>query len=277
MFPDRVPVHSDFEPASRPPARTPRWPWALLALPLLLFAWLSWRLPLDRALEPLPEATLILLDAQGRPFARRGQYKDAPVDAATLPPHVVDAFVAIEDRRFFSHGGIDLRGVARALRTNAAAGEVVEGGSTITQQLAKQAFLSGERTLRRKVQEAVIAVWLEARLDKHAILSRYLSAAYFGEGVYGLRGAARHYFDRAPEDLDLSQAALLAGLVKAPSALAPTENGDAAWERAQVVLGAMVDHGAIDADTAAAARRPDLRPGRDPLPVGGWFADWVSP
>ena len=182
MIPDPLRAFGSGAPADDAP-RSPRrrWPtrrtaaWLLL-VPVLLFAWLSWRLPLDRALEPLPEATLVLLDAQGRPFARRGQYKDAPVDARTLPSHVVRAFVAIEDRRFFSHGGIDLRGIARAARANAKAGEVVEGGSTITQQLAKGAFLSGERTFRRKAQEAVVALWLEARLDKYAILSRYLSS-----------------------------------------------------------------------------------------------------
>ena len=283
MIPDPLRAFGPGAPADDAP-RSPRrrWPtrrtaaWLLL-VPVLLFAWLSWRLPLDRALEPLPEATLVLLDAQGRPFARRGQYKDAPVVARTLPSHVVRAFVAIEDRRFFSHGGIDLRGIARAARANAKAGEVVEGGSTITQQLAKGAFLSGERTFRRKAQEAVVALWLEARLDKYAILSRYLSSVYFGEGVHGLRGAARHYFDAEPEDLDLAQAAMLAGLVKAPSALAPGENGDAAWERARLVLDAMVHTGAIDAAEAEAARRPEITPGRRDLPVGGWFADWVSP
>ena len=298
MLPDPLQAFDSDRDETAPPRRTRRWPrlrlpdrwppfrlpplrphraWWLLLVPVVLVAWLSWRLPLDRALEPLPEATLILLDAQGRPFARRGQYKDAPVDARLLPSHVVRAFVAIEDRRFFSHSGVDPRGIARAARANSRAGEVVEGGSTITQQLAKGAFLSGERTLHRKIQEAIVALWLEARLDKHEILSRYLSSVYFGEGVYGLRGAARHYFDVAPEDLDLAQAALLAGLVKAPSALAPGENGEAAWERAQLVLGAMVETGAIDAAAAEAARRPALRPGRRDLPVGGWFADWVSP
>ena len=251
--------------------------WLLLLVPVLAFAWLSWALPLDRALDPLEEATLILLDAQGRPFARRGQYKDVPVDARALPAHVTAAFIAIEDRRFFDHGGVDLRGIARAARENVDAGEIRQGGSTITQQLAKGAFLSGERTFRRKAQEVLVALWLETRLDKQEILSRYLSSVYFGDGVYGLRGAARHYFDETPESLDLSQAAMLAGMVKAPSALAPTANPEDAWKRAQTVLAAMVDTGAIGADDAEAARPPPVESGREALPVGGWFADWVSP
>jgi penicillin-binding protein 1A len=270
------------DPIAPAPRRRWRWKgdrrlWWLLLVPVVLFAWLTWALPLDRALRPLEEATLILLDAQGRPFARRGQYKDLPVEAATLPPHVVGAFVAIEDRRFFSHPGIDLRGIARAMRANAEAGGIREGGSTITQQLARGAFLSSERTFRRKLQEVLVALWLEARLDKHEILSRYLSSVYFGDGVYGLRGAARHYFDVAPEDLDVAQAAMLAGMVKAPSDLAPTENPEEAWKRAQTVIGAMVDTGVIDADEADAVDPPEIVPGRDALPVGGWFADWVSP
>lgn len=244
---------------------------------LLAFAWLSWALPLSRALDPLPEATLVLLDSEGTPFARRGALKEAPVDVRALPEHVRDAVLSIEDRRFYSHLGIDLRGVARAARHNAAAGKVEQGGSTITQQLAKTSFLASDRTFRRKAQEALIALWLEARLDKDEILSRYLSSIYLGDGVYGLRAAARHYFDTTPEQLDLGQAAMLAGMVKAPSTLAPTSNLQGARERAEVVLAAMVDAGTITAEEAEAARPARLRSGRDDLPVGTYFADWVSP
>lgn len=265
--------------------RVRRWlranPWRALALaavlPLLGFAWLSWALPVSRALQPLPEATLVLLDSEGTPFARRGALKEAPVDVRALPEHVRDAVLATEDRRFYRHFGIDLRGVARAARHNARAGQVEQGGSTITQQLAKTSFLPADRTFRRKAQEALIALWLEARLDKDAILSRYLSSIYFGDGTYGLRAAARHYFDRAPEELDLGEAAMLAGMIKAPSALAPTENLQGARDRARVVLQAMVEHGAISAEQARSARPARLRNGRAALPVGSYFADWVSP
>ena len=256
-------------------------PWhaagAGLLLLVLLFAWLSWALPVSRALEPLPEATLVLLDSEGTPFARRGALKDEPVDARTLPRHVRDAVLAIEDRRFYSHSGIDLRGIARAARHNAREGAIEQGGSTITQQLAKTSFLPADRTFRRKAQEALIALWLEARLSKDEILSRYLSSIYFGDGVYGLRAAARHYFDTTPEALDLGQAAMLAGMIKAPSTLAPTDNLEGARKRARVVLQAMVDAGAITEEQARDATPARVRHGRAMLPVGSYFADWVSP
>ena len=221
-----TPPHLTPAPHPSPPSltrrqRLRRWfhanPWRALAIaalvPMLGFAWLSWALPVSRALQPLPEATLVLLDSEGTPFARRGALKEAPVDVRALPPHVRDAVLAIEDRRFYRHFGIDVRGVARAARHNARAGAIQQGGSTITQQLAKTSFLPADRTFRRKAQEALIALWLEARLDKDEILSRYLSSIYFGDGTYGLRAAARHYFDRAPEDLDLGEAAMLAGII----------------------------------------------------------------
>lgn len=279
MWPDALRPFADppDPPGPRWPRRRLRWLLAALAVPVLAIAWLGWRLPVDRALEPLPEPALVLLDAQGRPYARRGAYKAPPVDARELPAHVVDAVLSIEDRRFRRHDGIDLRGIGRALVANAKAGEVVEGGSTISQQLAKDAFLSGERTLRRKAQEALAALWLEARLEKHEILSRYLSSIYFGDGVHGLRGAARHYFDVEPEALDLGQAAVLAGMIHAPSALAPTRNLDAAHERARVVLASMADTGAITQAQARATPLPGVQPGRADLPVGGYFADWASP
>jgi penicillin-binding protein 1A len=256
-------------------------PWwalgAVAALLVLVFAWLSWALPLSRALEPLPEPTLILLDRTGQSFARRGAYKETPVDVRLLPLHVRNAVLAIEDRRFYSHSGIDLRGVARAARHNAKAGKVEQGGSTITQQLAKTSFLPSERSFRRKAREALIAMWLEARLSKNEILSRYLSSIYFGDGTYGLRAAARHYFDTTPEALDLGQSAMLAGMIKAPSTLAPTTNLAGARARAQVVLQAMVDAGAITPAEAERARPARVRNGRADLPVGSYFADWVSP
>jgi penicillin-binding protein 1A len=260
----------------------PRSPWARAglavgALLLVFVAWAGWKLPLDRALAPLPDPALVLLDAEGQPFARRGAYKEAPVDARKLPPHVVQAVLAIEDRRFYHHAGIDPRGIVRALVHDLRAGAAEQGGSTITQQLAKTAFLDPERSLRRKLQEAAIAGWLEARLSKDAILSRYLSSIYFGDGAYGLRAAARHYFDTEPEALDLAQAAMLAGMIKAPSRLAPTHDLAAAQARARVVLAAMADEGVITDEQARATVPATPRPGRADLPVGTYFADWVAP
>jgi penicillin-binding protein 1A len=250
----------------------------LAAVVLLAFiAWAGWKLPLDRALAPLPDPALVLLDADGQPFARRGAYKEAPVDVRRLPAHVVQAVLAIEDRRFYHHAGIDPRGLLRAAWHDLRAGAAEQGGSTITQQLAKTAFLDPERSLRRKLQEAAIATWLEARLSKDAILSRYLSGIYFGDGAYGLRAAARHYFGKDPEALDLGEAAMLAGLIKAPSRLAPTHDLAAAQARARVVLAAMARAGAITDAQARAAPMATPQPGRADLPVGTYFADWVAP
>ena len=249
----------------------------VLALPVLFFLWLAWALPLDRALEPLPKPTLVLLDRHGEAFARRGETKLEPVDARTLPRHVIDAFVSIEDRRFFRHHGIDPQGLARAAWHNAREGALEQGGSTITQQLAKTSFLSPARTLRRKAQEVLIAFWLEARLDKQEILSRYLSSIYFGEGMYGLRAAAQHYFGLPPERLDVAQAAMLAGLVKAPSALAPGRHPREAAKRTRTVIAAMVASGALPADRAQQLEIPPVVEASGGLPVGSYFADWVSP
>ncbi len=248
----------------------------ILGLALLL-GWLVYTAPLGRALEPLKEPSFVLLDAAGTPIARRGNYKEPPVSIAELPKYVPAALIAIEDRRFYSHWGIDPQGIARALFRNAQAGGVSQGGSTLTQQLAKTSFLGSERTLKRKLQEVIIAFYLESRLTKDEILSRYLSSVYFGEGAYGMRAAARTYFNRSPGELTVGQAAMLAGLVKAPSSLAPSRHLARAQARERVVLQAMVENGAL---TAAQARRvapARFVPGRKSLPTGSYFADWVLP
>lgn len=274
------------EAVAAPAEAAPWWKWrrrpwqfaAIAGVVLLLgLLWLFIALPINRALEPLPAPTLVLVSADGKAFARRGAYKEEPVRVSDLPAHVPNAFIAIEDKRFYKHAGVDPRAIARAFRNNMRAGGVSEGGSTITQQLAKNAFLSNRRTLRRKAQEAVIALYLEARLSKEEILSRYLSSVYFGEGVFGIRAAARQYFNKAPEDLTIGEAAMLAGIVKAPSRLAPTEDLDAARKRQRVVLQAMVDSGFITERQAGRARSVRVHEGRPSLPVGSYFADWVSP
>jgi len=261
------------------PRRRRRWPIILYSVTGLIFVtvlWLVITAPLSRALEPLPDPALLLESADGRPIALRGAIKEAPVDVARLNPLTPAAFVAIEDRRFYRHWGIDPRGMARAFVADLRGGGVRQGGSTITQQLAKTNFLSGDRTIKRKAQEIIIAFWLEAWLTKQEILSRYLSSVYFGDGVYGLRAASHHYFHREPERLNLAQSAMLAGMVQAPSRLAPTSHLAAAQKRSRLVLRAMADTGAI---TASRASVPSARPVAQEakLPAGTYFADWVAP
>ncbi len=275
------------EAATPPPVKPPIWkrrPWLIGAaattvlVVIAVIVSLLWSLPLGRALEPLANPTLVIVAADGKPIARRGSYKEAPVVASKLPAYVPGAFIAIEDRRFYTHMGIDPKAILRAVGANAKAGGVSEGGSTITQQLAKNAFLSNKRTFRRKIQEVLIALYLDARLSKDEILSRYLSSVYFGDGTFGLRAAARHYFDKTPETLSIGEAAMLAGLVKAPSRWAPTENFAGAKTRMKTVLGAMVDTGVItERQAKAAVNQVAVDPGRKKLPVGSYFADWVFP
>jgi penicillin-binding protein 1A len=248
-----------------------------VVLVVVLIGSLFWSLPLSRALEPLNNSAIVLVAEDGSPIARRGSYKEAPIDVAKLPAYVPGAFIAIEDRRFYSHMGVDPKAIARAVGANAKAGGVSEGGSTITQQLAKNAFLSSDRNLRRKAQEALIAVYLEARLTKDEILSRYLSSVYFGDGAFGLRAAARHYFGKQPEQLSIGEAAMLAGLVKAPSRLAPTNNIEGARERMRVVLGAMVETKTITQAQADAVGEVSAVENPDKLPTGSYFADWALP
>jgi len=189
------------------------------ALLLVTLLWLIVTAPLSRALEPLKDPAMLLLSEEGRPIARRGAVKDEPVEVAKLDPLTPAAFIAIEDRRFRNHWGIDPRAIGRAMVANLKAGGVRQGGSTLTQQLAKTSFLSADRSLKRKAQEVIIAFWLEGWLTKDEILSRYLSSVYFGDGVYGLRAASRPYFDREPERLSLAQSAIPPGPAQAPPAI----------------------------------------------------------
>ncbi len=273
------------ELAPPPPSRwAKRWLWikraaaAAVLLLILLFLWLAVTAPLSKSLQPIAPPQLTLLASDGQAFARNGAIIGAPVKIGALPPHVKQAFLAIEDRRFYSHFGIDPRGLARALWSNVRGDGITQGGSTITQQLAKITFLTPERSLTRKAREMLIAFWLEGWLTKDQILERYLSNVYFGDNVYGLRAASLHYFFRQPERLTLPQAAMLAGLVQAPSRLAPTRNLKAARKRAQMVMTAMVATGAIS-EAKARATSPagiDVRI-RPTLPTGTYFADWAMP
>jgi penicillin-binding protein 1A len=278
-FAPAIPPEAEL-PAAEKPKRRRRWPLVLYAISAIILVTLIWLIvtaPLSRALEPLDDPAILLVSAEGRPIARRGAIKEAPVDVTRLKSLTPAAFVAIEDRRFYRHWGIDPRGIGRAMVANMQAGGVRQGGSTITQQLAKTSFLSSDRSMKRKAQEVIISFWLEAWLTKDEILSRYLSSVYFGDGVYGLRAAARHYFNRRPENLTLAQSAMLAAVVQAPSRLAPTRHLKQAQARSRLVLNAMADTGAITRARAASTTmaRPDVETSK--IPTGTYFADWAAP
>tara|TARA_R100001244_G_scaffold39766_6_gene35885 strand:+ start:34936 stop:37047 length:2112 start_codon:yes stop_codon:yes gene_type:complete len=251
---------------------------AMLFIFFLIIAYLAITAPLSKSLQPVAPPQITLLTADGQPFARNGAVVDDPVQVSQLPDHLIEAFMAIEDRRFYSHWGVDPRGLARALWSNFSGSGITQGGSTITQQLAKTTFLTPERSLTRKAREMLIAFWLEAWLTKDEILERYLSNVYFGDNVYGLRAASLHYYYRQPENLTLEQAVVLAGLVQAPSRLAPTRNPELAAKRANLVKSAMVSAGYLtrqEADRLGTARL-DVR-SRNSLPTGTYFADWAMP
>src|SRR4029077_8237023 len=185
-------------------------------------------------------AAILYATSTGQPLAARGVYRGEKLAADHLPPDLARAVVAIEHRRFLSHYGVDPRGIVRAAWHNLFGGGTMEGGSTITQQLARLVYLSPERNLRRKVQEAMIALWLESRLSKDEILARYLNAVYFGAGAYGADAAAKRYFNKKASELDLAPSRRLAGLIPPPPQPARSRNPEAAHRRAELVLQAMV-------------------------------------
>ncbi len=217
-----------------------------------------------------------LLDDQGRLIARRGLTQGALINAEALPAYVPNAFIAIEDRRFRDHFGIDPIGLIRAGVTNLMAGRVVQGGSTLTQQLAKNLFLTPSRTFDRKMQEAMLATYLESRYSKNQILSLYLNRVYFGAGVFGIEAASEKFFGKHADQLGLTEAAMLAGSVKAPARYNPIADSDASLARAAVVLKAMRSAGFIDESTRAAAEntRPRIMNGSGTSDAG-YFTDWI--
>ena len=228
-------------------------------------------------IEPTPSA-LIVEAADGQVFATRGVFKGDKLSAQDIPINLSRAIIAIEDRHFYEHGGFYLPSLLRATVRNILSGSAREGGSTISQQLARMMYLSPDRTIKRKVQEAIFTLWLERHLGKEEILSRYLNTAYFGAGVYGVDAAAKRYFGKTAKDLSLSEAAMLAGLVRAPSALAPTRNLEGARQRAGLVLNAMVVTGAISRQQADAARQQPatLRVPPENPPGTNYFVDVLN-
>ncbi|TPI37203.1 penicillin-binding protein [Mesorhizobium sp. B3-1-9] len=213
----------------------------------------TWSVP-DRA----PNIKIVSVD--GALIANRGASGGEAVGLQEMSPYIPEAVVAIEDRRFYSHFGIDPIGLSRAMVANLIGGHFSQGGSTLTQQLAKNLFLTPDRTLERKVQEVLLALWLEHKHSKDQILEMYLNRVYFGSGAYGVEAASRRYFGKSARDVTLSEAALLAGLLKAPSKLSPARDPKAAEERAQLVLAAMRETGKIsDKEYKTALSAPATR------------------
>lgn len=250
--------------------------WAGIALSAVI-AWFAYDLPdISKVAQAERRPAVTMLAADGAEFARFGDLHASVVRVAELPPHLVNAVMAIEDRRFRYHFGIDPIGLARAVVTNYRSGRRVQGGSTITQQLAKNLFLTPEKSLRRKVQEALLALWLEHRYSKDQILSAYLNRVYLGSGAYGIDAAARTYFGKPATEVSLYESAVLAGLLKAPSRYSPTSNPDESAERARTVLAAMIDGGFITQEernvALAQATTRQARSGSE----GRYFADWVT-
>jgi penicillin-binding protein 1A len=241
-----------------------------------VLAFYAYDLPDVDAVEGISRApNVTLLSSEGEVMASYGGRYGEPVVLADLPPDLPRAVIAVEDRRFYRHFGIDLRGLARAFYRNMRAGTVVEGGSTITQQLAKNLFLKPERTIKRKVQELLLSLWLERRFTKDQILTIYLNRVYLGAGAYGVDAAARRYFGKPATEVSLYEAAMIAGLLKAPSKLNPLSSAQEADARAGLVLAAMRDVGFIDEARMKAALAAKTRAG--PPSNGGapYFADWI--
>ncbi len=239
-----------------------------------------WGMPsTDDLWEARNGQSITFLDRSGHVILREGAQNAPPVDLESLPSYVGQAFIAIEDRRFYQHFGVDFGGMMRAGAENIRAGHVVQGGSTITQQLAKNLFLTNERSWRRKAQEIAMAIWLETKFTKEEILALYLSRVYFGAGAYGVEAAAERYFDRPARELTLLQAALIAGLVKAPSRLNPARQDIAAARaRAEVVLNEMVAMGFIgEAELSASLGEEIVISRRNPAGVLGYYRDWIDP
>ena len=224
------------------------------------------------------ERAILLESADGKPLGRVGPLKVSNAPRKDFPKHLVDAVLSIEDRRFYGHWGVDLFGIARALRRNYASGATLQGGSTITQQLVKLRIVGSERSLTRKIREAFAAMWLEMRLDKNQILTRYLNSVYMGAGAQGIPAAAELYFNKRPRDLTIPEAAMLAGMIKAPSRFNPLQNLAGAHKRAAVVVQAMVENGKLTEEAARSAR---AHPAALNTPAiasesGTWFSDWVA-
>ncbi|HUO92148.1 MAG TPA: PBP1A family penicillin-binding protein [Rhizomicrobium sp.] len=272
-------------PETPPPARPKRtWPYMIVLLGAwgMIFGlvaysrWISQLPDIAHLLDKSSSHDITILDDKGRLIARRGLTQGALVQVSELPAYVPNAFIAIEDRRFRYHFGVDPIGTARAAIDDITVGHVAQGGSTITQQLAKNLFLDPTRTFDRKIQEALLALYLESRYSKDQILTLYLNRVYFGAGVFGIQAASERFFGKPASQLSLPEAAMLAGSVKAPARFNPQADADASIDRAGVVLDAMDDAGFISDAQRDDAKATRPRVAHDTgTPGSGYFVDWV--
>jgi penicillin-binding protein 1A len=249
--------------------------WGMLAIAVMVL-WFARDLPRpEAALDAARRPSLALEDRSGHVFATFGDIVGEPLRLGDMPAYLPAAAVAVEDRRFWHHPGIDPIGLARAVWVNLTSGRLVQGGSTITQQVAKNLFLTNARTFHRKVQELLLTLWLEHTFSKREILEIWLNRVYLGSGTWGMDAAARMYFGVSARRVTLWQAAVLAGLPRAPSRFNPRADAAAAAARAREVLAAMADTGTITAEMARVAAAQIAFAPAPPL-ASGWFADWVA-
>ncbi|MEW5726771.1 MAG: PBP1A family penicillin-binding protein, partial [Pseudomonadota bacterium] len=295
---DRIPASGGGDPPRRPKRdkapRTPKgprrrsWLGRLLVWGVTLAIWAgvgvagvvayyAIDLPdIDRMTATTRRPSVQFVSVEGETFAAYGDIYGQPLELREISPHIAQAVIATEDRRFYSHFGVDLWGLARAALTNLRAGRVVQGGSTITQQLAKNLFLTPERSVKRKVQELLMALWLENRFSKDQILTLYLNRVYLGSGTFGVDAAAKRYFDVSARKTTLYQSAVIAGLLKAPSRYSPLNDPEASHKRTVEVLQNMVEAGFIDQKAVdMAALQGAAQATRRPVPAGRYFADWL--
>lgn len=251
--------------------------WGLIFL-VVFFAVFARDLPDTSSLYDVDrQPSITYLDLNGSLIATRGTQMAPPADLDALPDYVPAAFIAIEDQRFYWHPGFDPVGMTRAVVANVRAGRVVQGGSTLTQQLAKNLFLTPDQNMRRKTQELMLAVWLELKFTKEEILALYLNRVYFGGGAYGIEAASQRYFDKGADRLTVGEAALLAGLLKAPSRYSPVSEGERAAARATVVLDEMADAGVITEAQRSAAVAEPVRVSRTLASQHAqYFIDWLD-
>ena len=251
--------------------------WAAIAT-VGVIVWVGAHLPAIQSLQiPKRPPTIQIVGVDGSVLATRGEMAGANVSLKDLPPYLPKAFIAIEDRRFYSHYGVDPFGIARAAIANVMHRGVSQGGSTLTQQLAKNLFLTQERTMSRKLQEVELALWLERKHSKAEILELYLNRVYFGSGAYGVEAASQKYFGKSAKNVTIAEAAMLAGLVKSPSRLAPNRNPDGAEKRTQIVLAAMADAKFItDAQVTTASAHPSSTVKALSAGTVNYVADWIA-